>query len=266
MPTCFVIQPFNDLYNKRFDSLYKPAIEAAGMTAYRVDQDPSATVLVESIEANIKRAAVCLADISEDNPNVWYELGFAYAAGRPVVMACSDEREKNRTQFPFDIRHRAIVTYKTEAPQDFQSFQERLTVRLKAMLEQADVLNEIAEQSTVADVDGLSSQEFNVLSVVASSVFQDDLATSLWSVRNDCERVGLNNLGLNVGLRRLKSKGFVEAVELEDPQSGDSYPGILVTEAGWRWIDANEGKFAFFHSGGQKRADGSSNHNDKVPF
>ncbi|CAJ0689248.1 hypothetical protein LMG19089_00459 [Ralstonia edaphis] len=265
MPTCFVIQPFNELYNKRFDSLYKPAIEAAGMTAYRVDQDPSATVLVESIEANIKRAAVCLADISEDNPNVWYELGFAYAAGRPVVMACSDERQKNDAQFPFDIRHRAIVTYKTEAPQDFQSFQERLTVRLKAMLEQDKVLDEIAEQSNVAAVDGLSSQELNVLSVVAGSVLQDDLPTALYGVRNDCERVGLNNLGFNVGLRRLKAKGFVEAVEMNDESSYEPYSGVLVTEAGWRWIEANEGKFTF-HSGGKKKADGFDSLDDKIPF
>lgn len=265
MPTCFVIQPFNALYNKRFDSLYKPAIEAAGMTAYRVDQDPSATVLVESIEANIKRAAVCLADISEDNPNVWYELGFAVAAGRPVVMACSDEREKNGKQFPFDIRHRAIVTYKTEAPQDFQLFQERLTSRLKAMLEQGEVLDEIAEQSSVAAVDGLSSQELNVLSVVASSVLQDDLPTPLYGVRNDCERVGLNNLGVNVGLRRLKAKGFIEAVEMSDERNYEPYSGVRVTEAGWRWIEENEGKFTF-HSSGQKKADGFDSLDDKIPF
>ncbi|MGC5829437.1 hypothetical protein LDP08_02470 [Ralstonia pseudosolanacearum] len=260
-----MIQPFNDLYNKRFDSLYKPAIEAAGMTAYRVDQDPSATVLVESIETNIKRATVCLADISEDNPNVWYELGYAFAAGRPVVMACSDERGRKGNQFPFDIRHRAIVTYKTEAPQDFQLFQERLTVSLKAMLEQGEVLDEIAEQSSVAAVDGLSSQELNVLSVVASSVLQDDLPTALYGVRNDCERVGLNNLGFNVGLRRLKAKGFVEAVEMNDESNYEPYAGLLVTDTGWRWIEANEGKFTF-HSGGQKKADGFDGLDDKIPF
>ncbi|MGA3942965.1 hypothetical protein ACI2VA_17110 [Ralstonia nicotianae] len=132
--------------------LYKPAIEAAGMMAYRVDQDSSATVLVEAIEKNIKRAAVCLADITEDNPNVWYELGFAYAAGRPVVMACSDERQKAGKRFPFDIQHRAIVTYKTESPRDFQSFKDNLTERLKAMLKQGEVLEEMAEQASVASV------------------------------------------------------------------------------------------------------------------
>ncbi|WP_175787166.1 MULTISPECIES: nucleoside 2-deoxyribosyltransferase [Burkholderia] len=264
MPICFVIQPFTDTYNKRYDDLYKPAIEAAGMTAYRVDQDSSATVLVEAIEKNIKRAAVCLADITDDNPNVWYELGFAYAAGRPVVMACSDERQKAGKRFPFDIQHRAIVTYKTESPRDFQTFTDRLTEKLKAMLEQGEVLEEMAEQASVASVDGLSSQELNVLAVTASSVAMDSYATSLFGVKNDCERAGLNNLGFNLGLRRLKAKKFIEAVELQDEQNGDPYPGVQVTEMGWQWIEANEDKFTF-HSSSAKKS-GFEAMDDSIPF
>ncbi|MGN8189161.1 nucleoside 2-deoxyribosyltransferase [Burkholderia sp. 22088] len=263
MSICFVIQPFTDIYNKRFDDLYKPAIEAAGMTAYRVDQDSSATVLVEAIEKNIKRAAVCLADITEDNPNVWYELGFAYAAGRPVVMACSDDRQKAGKRFPFDIQHRAIVTYKTESSRDFQVFKNNLTERLKAMLEQGEVLEEMAEQSNVASIDGLSSQELTVLGVIASSVFRDDGATPLWEVKNDCERAGLNNLGFNLGLRRLKGKEFVEIKEMSDGSSYDTYDGVCVTENGWQWIEVNEGKFAF-HSTGKKAED--TNLDDSIPF
>lgn len=264
MPICFVIQPFTDTYNKRFDDLYKPAIEAAGMTAYRVDQDSSATVLVEAIEKNIKRAAVCLADITEDNPNVWYELGFAYAAGRPVVMACSDERQKAGKRFPFDIQHRAVVTYKTESPRDFRAFKDSLTERLKAMLEQGEVLEEMAEQSSVARVDGLSSQELNVLAVTASNVAQDDHATSIWTVRNDCERAGLNNLGFNVGLRRLKTKKLIEPMELQDEGNGEPYPGLRVTEKGWQWIEANEDKFTF-HSSSAKKS-GFDTMDGSIPF
>lgn len=263
MPTCFVIQPFTDIYNKRFDDLYKPAIEAAGMAAYRVDQDSSATVLVEAIEKNIKRAAVCLADITDDNPNVWYELGFAYAAGRPIVMACSDERQKAGKRFPFDIQHRAIVTYKTESQSDFQVFKDNLTVKLKAMLEQGEVLEEMAEQANVASVDGLSSQELNVLAVAASSVAQDDWPTSLWEVRNACDRAGLNNFGFNLGVRRLKAKGFIGAVELDD-ERGEPYPGMRVTEKAWQWIEANEDKFTF-HSAGTKKGSFEAM-DDSIPF
>lgn len=261
MPICFVIQPFTNTYNKRFDDLYKPAIEAAGMTAYRVDQDSSATVLVEAIEKNIKRAAVCLADITEDNPNVWYELGFAYAAGRPVVMACSDERQKGGKRFPFDIQHRAIVTYKTESTRDFEAFKENLTVKLRAMHEQGEVLEEMAEQANVASIDGLSPHELNVLAVAASSVAQDDCPTSVWEVRSACERAGLNNFGFNLGVRRLKAKRFMEAVELED-EHGESYPGMRVTEKAWQWIEENEDKFTF-HTTGAKTADPFD---DEIPF
>jgi len=39
MTTCFVIQPFDSgKFDKRFMDVYKPAIEAAGLEAYRVDR------------------------------------------------------------------------------------------------------------------------------------------------------------------------------------------------------------------------------------
>ena len=59
MPTCFVIQPFDSgKFDKRFQDIYKPAIEAAGLEAYRVDLDPGVLVPIESIEKGIRQAAV----------------------------------------------------------------------------------------------------------------------------------------------------------------------------------------------------------------
>ena len=102
MPTCFVIQPFNSKFDKRYRDVYKPALEQAGLDPYRVDQDPSTEGVMDSIEQQIRDATICLADITTDNPNVWYELGYAFAAGRSVVMVCSGERE---AKLPFDIQH-----------------------------------------------------------------------------------------------------------------------------------------------------------------
>ena len=41
------------------------------MDAYRVDRDHSVDVPIDSIEEGIRNAAVCLADVTADNPNVW---------------------------------------------------------------------------------------------------------------------------------------------------------------------------------------------------
>jgi nucleoside 2-deoxyribosyltransferase len=118
MPTCFVIQPFDSgKFDKRFKETFAPAIRAATFEPYKVDEDARVDVLITSIEEGIRSAAVCLADITTDNPNVWFELGFAFAANRPVVMVCSYERTG---KYPFDIQHRAVIQYKTEAQSDFK--------------------------------------------------------------------------------------------------------------------------------------------------
>ncbi|OAV63382.1 hypothetical protein Barb6XT_03166 [Bacteroidales bacterium Barb6XT] len=92
---CFVIQPFDDgKYDKLFNESFKPAIEKAGLKAYRVDEDPAASNIIESIENGIVQSSICLAEITTNNPNIWYELGFAFACRKEVVMICSKEREK----------------------------------------------------------------------------------------------------------------------------------------------------------------------------
>ena len=109
MPSCFVIQPFDRArYDKRFDDIFAPAIKAAGLEPYRVDKDPGVNIPIDDVERGIRDAAVCFAEISTDNPNVWIELGYAIAARKSVVLICSDER---KTDFPFDVRHRNIITY-----------------------------------------------------------------------------------------------------------------------------------------------------------
>src|SRR5438105_711805 len=132
MSTCSVIQPFDQgPFDKRFDDIFQPAISAAGLEAYRVDRDPRVSIPIEEIEAGIRNAEVCLAEITTDNPNVWFELGFAIASQREVVLVCSSERD---SRFPFDIQHRSIITYDTESSSDFEALKSRITERLRAIL------------------------------------------------------------------------------------------------------------------------------------
>ena len=48
---CFMIQPFDGgRFDKRYEDIYKPAIIAAGLDAYRVDADDLAQVPIDTIE------------------------------------------------------------------------------------------------------------------------------------------------------------------------------------------------------------------------
>jgi len=241
MATCFVIQPFDSgKFDKRFRDIYEPAIVAAGLEAYRVDHDPSVLVPIDGIEKGIRQAAVCLADITADNPNVWYELGFAYAAGKPVVMVCSEERTGKK--YPFDIQHRSIIPYLADAPSDFDKLRESLTNKIVAIVKQDAFLEKIAEENPVMPVHGLSSSEILVLAVIAGDAYLPNFATSVGSAKREAERAGVTNMGFNLAIRRLLQKGLIQERELFDEQ-GDAYAGLVVADRGWDWIDANEAQF-----------------------
>ena len=136
---CFVIQPFDGgAYDKKFEDIYEPALNNAGLEAYRVDRDPSVEVTIEAIEEGIRDASICFADITKNNENVWFELGFAFAHSKSVVLVCSKERKV----FPFDVRHRDIIHYSSDSPRDHKKLKTDITERSKAYLKSREDLKQ----------------------------------------------------------------------------------------------------------------------------
>ena len=242
MATCFVIQPFDKgRFDKRYEQVFVPAIKAAGLEPYRVDKDLASSVPIDSIEKGIQDAAVCLADITTDNPNVWYELGYAYASGTPVVMVCAALREGK--QYPFDIQHRAVTSYHSDAPDDFAALGKTITERLRAELKKGSTIRKLASsESVVAPVDGLSPNEMSILALLGGSVLTPNDSQSLWSLQQEAEKAGMTKLGCNLAIRKLSTKAFVEARTAED-QNGYPYDAVAIADAGWNWIEFNEERF-----------------------
>ncbi len=167
MPICFVIQPFDQgsRFDKRYQDAFKPALAEAGLDAYRVDRDPNAEVLIDAIEKGILRATICLADVTKDNPNVWYELGLAYAARKSVILICGDEREG---ALPFDIQHRNVIQYKSESANDFEALKQQITERAKTLFERA-IKYQMNDADPIAPQAGLPQREIQLLGVVAGA-------------------------------------------------------------------------------------------------
>jgi hypothetical protein len=263
MPLCFVIQPFDSgKFDKRFDDVYRPAIEAAGLDAYRVDRDPGVDVPIDAIEEGIRNATVCLADITTDNPNVWYELGFAFAAGRPVVMVCSKERPDKK--YPFDIQHRTIIPYGADSPSDFEALKNSLTTRIKAVLTKGETIRQIEEQEQVSPIEGLTQPELFVLAEIAGSIFLPHSGVAVYSVKNDLRSV-LTGFGFSLGLRRLITRGFVQIRE-EENYNGETSEALFLTEKAWGWIDKHEDLFVIRRAPKGNTAPAPDLDEDNIPF
>lgn len=230
---CFVIQPFNKIYDDRYRDTYKPAIEASDLHAYRVDEDYSAKIPILTIHQKIQEAKICFADITEDNPNVWYELGYAFAVGKEVVMICNKNRE---TDFPFDIRHKSIIEYQTNSGKDFTDLENNITQKINAFLKDIKTTTALLE-SPVKEVNGLQPYEIAILAFIIGEQYTPEMFVSVYFLKDKVTKSGFNNTAFSIGLKSLKTKGFIITSEYDD--NGDRYPQCQLTEMGDAFVVDN---------------------------
>ncbi|HDS1655418.1 TPA: hypothetical protein QEL76_003391 [Stenotrophomonas maltophilia] len=239
-----MIQPFDGaVFDKRYRDCFRPAILDAELEPYRVDGDPAAEVLISSIEEGIRSAAICLADITQDNANVWYELGFALALGKPVVMICATGRQK----FPFDIQHRNIIVYSVESSSDFDELRSKISMTLTARLSKAELLKQAAESELVSAVNGISHSEVVALAAVASEISKPYDMAGLWAVKQSVERQGVTAIGFQLAMLRLSERDFVNFGVIDGEH--ESFDGVQLTAIAWKWIAANDNFFVLSKDG-----------------
>jgi SIR2-like domain len=106
---CFVMMTFTDPYDRIYRDLIVPAVEDAGLSPIRADEIPATGFIMEQIRAAIQQARLCIADITDRNPNVLYEVGFAEAMRKSVILMAS-----NLSELPFDIAAQRVLWYSTD--------------------------------------------------------------------------------------------------------------------------------------------------------
>jgi hypothetical protein len=112
--TCFVMMPFADPIGGYYQSIYEPAIEKAGLIPIRADNTIFSTgEIMEQVWTRISGANILIAELTTQNPNVYYELGLAHALEKPVILICSEEEKDN---VPFDLRNLRVIYYDLSDP------------------------------------------------------------------------------------------------------------------------------------------------------
>jgi hypothetical protein len=104
---CFIAMPFRAELNFFFLYLKRYLEERYALEVERGDAQVLTRPLMEKIRDQINRADLVLGDITGGNPNVFYEIGLAHAAGRPVLFLTQDPPEK----VPVDVRQFEFIHY-----------------------------------------------------------------------------------------------------------------------------------------------------------
>jgi hypothetical protein len=128
---CFVLMPFaqgRDLQRVYLD-LVKPTVESCGLHCIRADDIYGVSGIMQSIWEPINRSRVIIAEMTDRNPNVFYELGIAHTLGKPVIMIT-----QSIDDVPFDLKHLRCVEYEYK-PHEVRTFTDALVKTLNNVLQ-----------------------------------------------------------------------------------------------------------------------------------
>ncbi len=105
-PRAFVVMQFAEPFHTFYREVIQKQADAAGFDVVRIDEKAGPGIIFQDIQREIEQAEVVIAEITPANPNVFYELGYAHALGKPTILLAQREAE-----LPFDIRSFRVVFY-----------------------------------------------------------------------------------------------------------------------------------------------------------
>ena len=92
-------------YDERFQVI-EEALQGFGCVAIRIDKQQHLGDLVARIKEEIRRASFVIADLTDERPSCYFEVGYAEALGRPIIHVASKENVMEpgaETRIHFDI-------------------------------------------------------------------------------------------------------------------------------------------------------------------
>lgn len=128
---CFVLMPFeeeNDMQIVYKDHVKSVVENKCALRCERADDIYGVSGIMQSVWESINKAKIIVADLTNRNPNVFYELGIAHTLGKPVVMIT-----QSMDYVPFDLRHLKCIVYEYK-PKSIKKFETALEKTISSVL------------------------------------------------------------------------------------------------------------------------------------
>jgi hypothetical protein len=112
----FVLMPFAPDFRNVYAAVRSVVSDYAHCECVRADEIARSNRITDEVFEQIQRARFLIADITGQNPNVFYELGVAHALERPVIVLV-----QTGTEIPIDISGIRFLEYSIDDLGDLQA-------------------------------------------------------------------------------------------------------------------------------------------------
>jgi hypothetical protein len=110
-PSAFIAMQFSEPFNEMYRDAIAPLVAEVGYNPIRVDDVSHPGIILNDIWLQLTEASLVIAEITEANPKVYYEVGVAYALRKPAVLLA-----QRGTKLPFDLGPHRCIFYDNTIP------------------------------------------------------------------------------------------------------------------------------------------------------
>ena len=234
-PFVFVLMPFSEQFNDVYELGIKAACDAEGVICERVDSQSFDETILQRIYNQIQKADAIVADMSESSPNVFYEVGFAHALRKRVILLTWEAKD-----IPFDLQNYQHIVYKGSIP----VLKEHLEKKLKWCFE------EPAPDSESNSPRHIVRRLTRILANVSKSISaQSDMNSLLNNIINEMTEIFdaevcaifLNNPDEPDIIKCVAGSGFAEAlVGQAEYKRGEGFTGTIFSKGETRIVGSQK--------------------------
>ncbi len=102
----FVAMPFTSELNDTYHYGIQSAVRKAGFVCERADRATFVGDVMQWVQNRIRTSSLVIADLTDANPNVYLEVGYAWGCRVPVVLLTKDT-----SHLKFDVRGQRCLVY-----------------------------------------------------------------------------------------------------------------------------------------------------------
>src|SRR4051812_8719980 len=138
--TCFIISPIGAegtpiraAADDFLELLVGPALEKFSFHVLRADRIAHPTAITSDIVRLVQESDLCIIDLTNNNPNVFYECGRRHETGKPFIQMV---RKGEESTLPFDVAGIRTVMYDLSSPRTVLESQRKLQEFITTIVEQ----------------------------------------------------------------------------------------------------------------------------------
>lgn len=124
---CYVLMPYTKEWSKNVKRTIRNAVLSNNLS-FRIAEEEIGTSIMKDVWKGLCETRIVIADLSEANPNVAYEVGLADALGKQTILLAQDVKS-----VPFDFAGKRLLLYRLDR---LDELQDELTKHITLILGQ----------------------------------------------------------------------------------------------------------------------------------